>query len=142
MGKKLRQWLAQMDGGRCLDCDWCMLGQKLWDKASKNMRPSRRRTNYMRHSQYIRKLLDVRCGGKHTTENSCQTCEHYTKPADIPHCGSRLESSSQQRVFVSRQNNQLHIWHAMSHAQSLLFPCLTSTAHSTRTPIQTSLLFP
>ena len=30
----------------------------------------------------------------------------------------------------------------MSHAQSLLFLYSTSSAHSTRTPIQTSLLFP
>ena len=30
----------------------------------------------------------------------------------------------------------------MSHAQSLLFPCLTSSAHSTCTPNPTSLLFP
>ena len=43
---------------------------------------------------------------------------------------------------MSRQNNHLHICHAMSHAQSLLLPCLTSSAHSTRTPHPTSLLFP
>ena len=30
----------------------------------------------------------------------------------------------------------------MSHAQSLVFPYLTYSVHSTRTPIQTSLLFP
>ena len=51
--------------------------------------------------------------------------------------------SHQQWVFVSWQkNNHLCIQHAMSHAQSLLLPHLTSSAHSTRTLIQTSLLFP
>ena len=43
---------------------------------------------------------------------------------------------------MSRQNNHLHSEHAMSHAQSFLFAYLTSSAHSTRTPVQTSLLFP
>ena len=41
-----------------------------------------------------------------------------------------------------RKNNHLHIWHAMSHAQSLMFICMTFSAHSTRTPNPTSLLFP
>ena len=39
-------------------------------------------------------------------------------------------------------NNHLDMWHAMSHAQSLLFPYLTPSAHSTRIPNPTSLLFP
>ena len=43
---------------------------------------------------------------------------------------------------MSRQNSHLHIWHAMSHAQSLLFLCWTSSAHSTRISNPTSLLFP
>ena len=32
------------------------------------------------------------------------------------------------------KNNHLHFWHTMSHAQSLLFPYLTSFAHSTCIP--------
>ena len=43
---------------------------------------------------------------------------------------------------MSRPNNHHRIWHSMSHAQSLLFLCLTSSAHSTRTPKPTSLMFP
>ena len=44
-------------------------------------------------------------------------------------------------TIVSRQKVILHIWHAMSHAQSLLFPCLTSPAHSTHSVPQTLLSF-
>ena len=73
-------------------------------------------------------------------------CKTYTTPAHIPHFrntwifsrGSRLESSSQQGVFVSWQNSLVHICHAMSHGQSLLCPYLTASAHSTRTPTATS----
>ena len=53
-----------------------------------------------------------------------------------------LESSSQQENICVSQGGHLHVQHAMSHAQSVLFlSCLTSSAHTTRTSNLTPSLF-
>ena len=67
------------------------------------------------------------------TVTRTKNCEHYTNPTHKRHfrtpefftVGSIKQSSSH-----------------LAHAQSLLFLCLTSSAHSIRTPHPTSLLFP
>ena len=66
-------------------------------------------------------------------------CKHYTK--NHAFCTREFLAWLKLCVCVSSKNH-LHIWHAMSHGQSLLFLCLTSSAHSICTPNPTSLLFP